>query len=246
MRNRPPRKTFLPLPISTVLLALASLAPANAEIGPCKPDGDTGMICGEGNGAARVIEGSISPSKRLALAWRFVDGPPTEAPSDTQPIEDLVIRLRDGAILAKQEGEFWEIPNVGRVNRVFEAATWSPNSRLMIETIHYRFDTGTMDVYAFDAHDKVAGPLSLFKIVEPAVRARLKQRVKDVEPYVFSTSFGRRDIAIDDKGVVRASVTMWVPKMGPQAHYRVTLQVTEKNGALGAKILSIMPSRKEL
>jgi hypothetical protein len=238
-----PRKTLLP--ICTALLAFASLAPASAEIGPCKPDGDTGMICGEGNGGARVVEGTISPSKRLALAWRFADNPPTEAPSDTQPIEDLVIRLRDGAILAKQEGEFWEIPNVGRVNRVFEAATWSPNSRLMIETIHYRFDTGTMDVYAFDAHDKVTGPLSLFKIVEPAVRARLKQRVKDDKLYVFSASFGPHNITIDDNGLVHASVTMWVPKMGPEAHYRVTLQVTRKDGDLGARILSIAPSREK-
>src|SRR6266700_1121119 len=103
--RKPPPKTLLPLPLCTALLALASLVPASAETGPCKSDGGGSMICGEGDGAARVIEGTISPSRGLALAWRFPDRPPTEAPSDPQPIEDLVIRLRDGAILAKQEGE---------------------------------------------------------------------------------------------------------------------------------------------
>jgi len=65
------------------------------------------MICGSGDGAARVIDGSISPSKRLALASRSTGGPPTEMRHGE--IKDLVIRIRDGAVRVEQDGEYWEI-----------------------------------------------------------------------------------------------------------------------------------------
>jgi hypothetical protein len=67
------------------MLTGAVFSPAQAEIGPCRPDQRSGLICGEGAGAARVIGGTISQSKRLALAWRS-PGLPTEEPYG-RPIE---------------------------------------------------------------------------------------------------------------------------------------------------------------
>ena len=231
--------------VYVTLLASAGLAPARAEMGPCRPDGHESMICGTGEGAARVIEGTISPSRRLALAWRSTGTPPTEQPSEDGDLDNLVIRIGDGAILAKQDGEYWSTPEGGHVNRLMEHAAWSPDSRLMIETFQQRFNTSMVDVYAFDAHDKLAGPFNLLHIMEPALQARLKQRDKNVEPYMFATS-GRRSFTIDNRGRVHARAMMWVPKEGPLAYFAMTIQVTRKGSALDARILSIRPSRKEL
>src|SRR5271169_6020298 len=86
--------------VAGFLLACFTL-PAHAEMGPCKPlEKREVLICGNGNGAAIVIPDTPSPSGRLALAWRTPDAPPTEEP-DRDKIELLVLRLADGAILAR-------------------------------------------------------------------------------------------------------------------------------------------------
>ena len=53
-----------------VAAVLFTSPPAHADMGPCKPDKHDGLICGSGDGAARVIDDTTSPSKQLALAWR--------------------------------------------------------------------------------------------------------------------------------------------------------------------------------
>jgi hypothetical protein len=45
-------------------------------MGPCREANDGAILCGEGENSARVIDGTISPSKRLAFAWRQPDGLP--------------------------------------------------------------------------------------------------------------------------------------------------------------------------
>jgi hypothetical protein len=218
------------------LLVLLSANCAQAEMGPCKDDGHSGLICGTGAGAARVIEGSTSPSKRLALAWRSPSSPPTDVPQNK--VKDLVIRIDDGAILAEQDGQFWELPSGGRVNRLQEWASWSPNSRLMIRMLDERFDTSMIDLFVFDANDTLTGPFSLLKVMEPAVRARLKQRVTNDVPYSFM-ELGGRPFTIDNRGVVHAQIMMWAAKNGPEYDYDVLVQVTRMNGVLDAVVKSI-------
>src|SRR5262245_2778149 len=77
-------------------LVIVALLPAKAEIGPCLPDQYGGLLFGEGAGGARVIDGTISPSKHLAFAWRSPGRPPTEGP-DNDAVERLLIRVSDGA-----------------------------------------------------------------------------------------------------------------------------------------------------
>jgi hypothetical protein len=73
------------------------------------------------------------------------------------------------------------------VNRLAESAVRSPNSRLMIKTFDQRFNTRIVDVFAFHANDKVIGPLNLFKIMQPALHARLGTASRTTTP----TCFGR-------------------------------------------------------
>src|SRR5215510_6123734 len=145
--------------------------PAMAEMGPCRPDDHESFICGSGAGAARVIADTLSPSKRLALAWRSLAGPPTEEPNDDPEI--LVVRLADGAILAASKGMYWNTGEA-RANRLEELATWSP-----ISSFSSRFSTDNVDFYAFGANDEATGPFDLLKVMDPAVRTSLKRRVKD-------------------------------------------------------------------
>jgi len=66
------------------------------------------MTCGQGPGAARVVDETTSPSKRFAFAWRAPDRPPTEPPDETGnsmlTVESVLIRLSDGIVLSSSKG----------------------------------------------------------------------------------------------------------------------------------------------
>jgi hypothetical protein len=225
---------------AVVLAAVARLSAAGIErLGPCQPDTHEGLICGTGDGAARVIADTTSPSERLALAWRTPGGPPTEEP-DTDDIELLLIRLSDGAILSRRKGEYWSTGET-HSNRKEEKAAWSRDSRLMVETFDTRFSTDGVTVYGIGADDKVS-TLDLLKLMEPAVRAQLRRRVKSDDGYVFLI----QRIGIDNRGRIRALVHLWVPKEGPFAAFFVTATVTRKGDALAARITAIRRSRQTL
>ncbi len=221
----------------TVAAPVAFAEPA--RLGPCQADAHDGLICGAGNGAARVIADTISPSKKLALAWRSKTGPPTEQPDDDD-IELLLIRLSDGAVLASHGGAFWDTGEM-HANRRTETAAWSPDSRLVVEHYDSRFSTDSMTVYAIAPGEQASVTLDLIKVIEPAVRAELRRRVRNVEPYEL---FVQR-IAIDDRGTIRALVDLWVPKDGPSATFAVTAAVTRKGDALAARVTSVRRSREQ-
>ena len=229
--------------VTAAALAICTLiacAPrATAEMGPCQPDKFGGLTCGSGVGAARVIEDTLSPSKRLALAWRSTKGPPTEEPGDDPEI--LVVRIADGAILAASKGMYWNTGEM-RANRLEEIATWSPNSRLLIRSFNSRFSTDNVDLYAFGANDEATGPFDLLKVIDPAVRTSLRRRVKDEQTYVFSISSDPA-MSVGNSGLVRAAVMMWVPKDGPERNSTVTVRVIRGAKSLDARVVAVVPSR---
>jgi hypothetical protein len=226
---------FTLLPVCVTLLALAN-GPAAAEVGPCRTDSHHGLTCGQGDGAARVIEKTMSPSKRLALAWRSIDHPPTESAEGDDNLELLLIRLKDGAVLSRRMTDYWDTGET-HVNRLYETATWSPDSRWMINTTQERYSTPTVDLYAFGDADTPTGPFDLRKIMEDAARAQLKKRVRDDSNYEFSLD--STHLKIDNRGLVCASATLWVPKTDAEPDYDMMLQVTRGGGRLGVKVLSI-------
>jgi len=235
----------MPRMLPTICIASALLlgAPAFAGMGPCLPDQHDGLICGSGDGAARVIEDTLSPSKRFALAWRSLDAPPTQEPKDDKT-ELLLVRVGDGVILTRSPTEYWDTGEM-HVNRLQEQASWSPNSRLVIRAFQQRFETGSAELYAIGKTGEFAGALDLRKILDTAIRARLKQRrVRDAESYSFSLSSGP-ELKIGNDGLIRASVMMWIPKEGPEHNYAATLQAMQKpGGGLIARMVSIAPARE--
>jgi hypothetical protein len=229
------RFSFLVLLVA--ILAIGSAA-ARAEMGACQPDDHAGiaqsLICGSGNGAARVIRNTVSPLQRLALAWRTA-GPPTEVPDGDPKLELLIVRLKDGAILHKSKGVYWDTGDT-HIDNIFERATWSPDARLLIETLDSRYASDAVSVYAVAQDDTVAGPFDLLKLIEPAIRALMKD-VKDAESYSFSIA-AKPAMAIDIFGHFHVTAMMWMPKLGPQRYYDVTGQVIRNANSLDAKLLS--------
>ena len=223
------------------LVFLAPASPVGAETGPCVSDQAGVMTCGQGPGAARVVDGTTSPSKRLAFAWRIPGRPPTEPPDQTGDsvftVESLLIRISDGAVLSSAKGEYWRTADL-QANNIDETVAWSPNSGLAVEAQDSKWHTDVLRLFAIGADDKVL-VLDLQKIIEPAVRARLRQLGKNDRIYTFTVE----DPAVDDNGFVRASVLMQIPKQEGDVNFDVTLQVSQKNGAVSAGDVSVRRSR---
>ena len=127
------------------LLVLAAALPVRAETGPCVSDQAGVMTCGQGPGAARVVDGTTSPSKRVAFAWRAPGRSPTQPPDEAGDsmftVESLLIRLSDGAVLSSAKGEYWRTGDL-QANHIDESVAWSPNSRLAIEVQEFQMAHG--------------------------------------------------------------------------------------------------------
>ncbi len=193
-----------------IFLSASAFAPSNAtaEMGPCSPGGQDNLICGSGDGAAHIIAKTLSPSGQLALAWRLTDRPPSSKPHDDHDsyLENLLVRIKDGVILAKSRGTYWNTAE--RTAKAFACAAWSPNGRLMVWEVVPNEGPIFAELFALDDHDAVTGPFDLVKALDPAVRAQMK--VKDMNPYVMRFSY-KPEPTIDDQGLVHASVYMRSP-----------------------------------
>jgi len=131
-----------------------------------------------------------------------------------------------------------------RANRLQELATWSPNSRLLIRSFNSRFSTDNVDLYSFGANDEATGPFDLLKVIDTAVRAHLRRRVKDEQNYAFFIS-DEPGMSIGNSGLVRAAVMIWVPKDGPERNYNVTARVMLGAKPLAARIVAVVPARAQ-
>jgi hypothetical protein len=230
--------------LSTLVLVAAAVAsPVKAEIGPCQPDKDGGLTCGSGLGAARVVEGTMSPSKRFAFAWRDPGRSPADDP-DPDKVENLLIKISDGAVLWSARGRYWQAAG-SRSNHIDESAVWSPNSRFAIEATDSKWSTDELRFFSIAEGDKVL-VLDLHAIIEPAVRKQLRQVVKNESAYTFSVTWfdaAPRRLTVDNRGKITAPVLMQLPKQDRDVMFDVTVQVGEKGGALAAGDVSVRRSR---
>jgi len=226
---------------TAIALAFAALviAPsiARAEIGPCIPDDRGSLTCGNGVSSARVIPKTTSPSNRLALAWRLTSSAPGYQLHEGNPdLESLIVRIADGAILAKSQGTYW---NMGDryAKAQYLTAAWSPDSHLLIRMAGKGDAPHSAELFAFAQDDGVTGPFDPVKVLDPAVRAEMKD-INDVDKYVFKIST-QPSMTIDDQGLVHASVFMVARESGDERIYKLTVQVTRAANSLDAKVLSI-------
>jgi len=107
-----------------------------------------------------IIDGTLPPDKHLAFAWRTSKSPPTEGPGDDEAVELLLLRLGDGAILARRPKGYWDTGTL-HVNRLQEQALWLPDSSFVVRAFQPHFDTPTFEAFAIAKRDNVSGPLNL-------------------------------------------------------------------------------------
>jgi len=214
-----------------LLTFAALLSVARAQVGPCAPDGHNGLVCGTGVGGARVVDGSVSPSNRFALAWSSKKTGPLDQNIDNWPydLEDMVIRIVDGAVLARVPGIYFDTDQL-HSNHESETGSWSPDS-------HYL------------AGDRLIGPVDLNTIVEPALRARLRDSGRDDKGYdlqlLEDSHTGNPVITVDRHGVIRTQAMLHVAHSELQRTYDVVLEIVQKGAALDAKLVSVKVSRQQ-
>jgi hypothetical protein len=219
-----------------ISLSALTFAPSNAsaEMGPCRP-ATFDLICGSGDGAARVIVKTISPSKRLAFAWRLANRPPTDRPEESDPnLENLIVRISDGAILAKSQGSYWDLST--KIAKAYLITAWSPDSRLLVK-VEQRAGFASAELFSFHQDDSAIGPFELVKLIKPAILAQM-QGVKDIDNYqlVFASHPAMR---VDDQGLLHANVFARDQDSSEGPAYDVTMQITRAADSLDAKVVSV-------
>lgn len=218
------------------LLVLAASG-ATAEMGPCVPAIDFGLICGSADAAARVIVKTISPSQRLGFAWRLANRPPINRPDDNDPnLENLIVRLDDGAVLAKSHGAYWDLGT--KIAKAYLMTAWSPDSRLLVK-VEQRAESVSAELFSFAENDAAIGPFDLARVIKPAVLATMK-RVKDAESttLVFAA---HPAMSIDEHRLFHAAVSIKVHDATGSPPYDVAVQVTRAANSINAKIASVAP-----
>lgn len=83
-------------------------------------------------------------------------------------------------MLAKAGTDYFRNPN-----RREEFAICSPDSRMVIRKLDVRYGAGEFTLYRIGPDGALAGDIDLTKIVEPAVRARLRQIGRNPTDYVL-------------------------------------------------------------
>jgi hypothetical protein len=215
-----------------VLIALYVQQAAAVHAQACISDQPGGLVCGEGKAAMRVVADTISPSKEYAFAWRSDQGLPSGRDQPPSGVENLLIRIADGAVLAKLGGEYWATGEM-RANRTDLLAAWSPDSRSVIEVANSRWDSDSFAYYRING--ATATKLDLRALVVPVMTARLPPRDRQ------GNSFRVREdlpVTLDARGHLRFTAMLYVPKGETSNDYKVQVNIRTQGGKPSALVVS--------
>jgi hypothetical protein len=216
-----------------VLLALCVQPMSGAYSQTCAADQHGDLVCGEGKAAMRVFADTISPSKNYAFAWRSEQGLPSRLDLPPSGVENLLIRISDGTVLAKLGGAYWETGEV-RANRYDLVAVWSPDSRSVIEVANSRWDSDSFAYYRIDG--ATATKLDLRALVEPVMTARLPPRNRQGNSFRVRTDL---PVTLDERGRVRFTAMLYVPKSEASNDYKIQVNVRTTDGKPSAQVVSL-------
>jgi hypothetical protein len=223
-------RRVLTFPVLLVALVVAQAAPVRAEA--CVADPKGGLVCGEGKGAMRVFADTISPSKVYAFAWRSPDGLPSgqDIPNS---VENVLVRLSDGAVLTKLGGEYWSTGEM-HANRYDLVAVWSPDSKAVIEVANSRWESDSFAYYLLDGN--AATKVDLRALVEPAMKAKLPARQREFQSFRVSEELS---VTLDARGRLRFTAMLYRPKSDPTLDCKIQVDIAAKNGKPAARIVSM-------
>lgn len=209
---------------------------ARADMGPCVP-AVFDLICGNGPGAARAILKTVSPSKRFAFAWRLSNRPPTDRPEQNDPyLENFVVRIEDGAVLAKSRGAYWDLGS--KIAKAFLIAAWSPDSRLLFR-VEQSAVSSSAELYFFADADKAIGPLELGKVIKSALQEKMPASKAPNDSILLFNSHPA--ITVDDPGSIHATAFVAAPDAVDSPPYEVVVRALRTGDSLDAKVVSVTP-----
>jgi hypothetical protein len=222
---------------AAIAIALSALAflplTAFAGMGPCAP-ADFDLICGSGDGAARVVLKTISPSKRLAFAWRLSDRPPSDIPRPNDPnLENFIVRIADGAIVAKSHGSYWDLST--KIAKAYLFTAWSSDSRLLVK-VQQNAEASSAEFFSFAEDGSAAGPFELVNLIKPAMLAKIRHTENAGDNLLIFASHPA--MAIGGDGLLH--VAAFLRRLSDTAPYDVTVQLGRRSDSLDAKVVAIM------
>lgn len=227
------RRKFFTVALALVASIIVS-RPAYCEMGPCSP-GDFDLICGSGDGAARAIVKTISPSKRLGFAWRLSGRPPTDVPRSKDPnLENFIVRITDGIIVAKSRGSYWDLGT--KIAKAYLFTAWSPDSRLLVK-VQQSAESSSAELFAFAEDNSAKGPIDLVNIIKPAMIAKIPHSGNAADNLLIFASHPA--MTIDDKGLLHVAAYLRPRTLLDTAPYEVTVQLGHSGDALDTKVVVI-------
>jgi hypothetical protein len=190
--------------------------------------------------AARTFYKTTSPSGRLAFGWRLSDRPPTVVTEENDPnLQNIVVRIGDGAILAKSRGSYWSLGTKIAMAHVF--AAWSPDSHFAVK-VEQRAVSASAELFAFHDDDTALGPLELVHAIKPAVTPEMKSNTAAADyGLVFSS---HPAMIIDNQGLLRLYAQAVSEDEPDSPVYELILQVNATGDSLTAKVNSIKVYQK--
>jgi hypothetical protein len=218
---------------SIILALLAVCLPSICEAG-CVADQHDGIICGEGKDAARIIDDTTSPDKKLAIAWRCSAGMPADEKEPAGDVEDVIIRLADGQVLGKLGGQYWNTGTM-RPNRDQFYASWSPDSRAVVEVANARWDTTAFAYYAVDGSKSTK--VDLLPLVSSALKAKIPASQRQIR--VFRV-LAEEELKVDNSGRLSFKAMLYEPKQDEtERDFAVSVAITAGKGQPTARVEQI-------
>jgi hypothetical protein len=217
---------------SAIIAALLLQANTSRAAG-CVADQAGGLVCGEGKDAIRVFPDTTSSSKKFAFGWRTSAGLPSGRQLPAGDIENVLIRLDDGAVLAKLGGAYWATGEM-IANRYEQLAVWSADSRAVVEVANSRWDSDAFAYYAIDG-DK-ATKVDLLALVSPAAKANVPARTREGFSFRVRQDLG---IKLDAHGRLSFKAMLYVPKSETSLDYSIEVAITSKHAEPSARIVSM-------
>ena len=216
-----------------VFIALCAPPMAAAHAQACVADQHGALVCGEGKAAMRIVADTTSPSKGYAFAWRSEQGLSLGQDLPPSGVENLLIRIADGAVLAQLGGQYWATGEM-RANRYDLLAAWSPDSRSVVEVANSRWDSDTFAYYRIDG--ATATKLDLRALVEPVLIARLPPRNREGNSFRVHEDL---PVTLDARGRLRFTAMLYVPKGETSNDYVVQVNIRDRGGKLSAQVVSV-------
>jgi hypothetical protein len=220
-----------------IIAAASTTAVAAGAEAPCVPDQHQSFICGTGQGAIRVFPETIAPSGKLAFGWRTPKGLPSGASEPSGAVENVLIRLPDGAVLGTLGSTYWASGEM-RANRRDLIAAWSPDSRAVVEVENSRWETESLRFHGIGDGDVVS--LDLRDLVERAVSQAAGGAAKG---RVFRV---REDLPVklDSGGHLSFAAILFFPKSEEAAlGFRLELMVKTVRSSAAARVVSIQRAK---